>query len=138
MRKIWPDNVKLVKLGVEELREEGVRFTDQQNITHVDTIVWATGFKKTFPFISKVLPFRFDLFFVSLSTFAIFFACHAVLAYFFLPFRFCFISVCLSVLFRISELPFCMYSISGRHSIKGIVSPDWKGLQMVSLDRFEV
>jgi hypothetical protein len=22
--------------------------------------------------------------------------------------------------------------------IKGIVSPDWKGLQMVSLDRFEV
>jgi hypothetical protein len=23
-------------------------------------------------------------------------------------------------------------------SIKGIVSPDWKGLQIVSLDRFEV
>jgi hypothetical protein len=23
-------------------------------------------------------------------------------------------------------------------NIKGIVSPDWKGLQMVSLDRFEV
>jgi hypothetical protein len=22
--------------------------------------------------------------------------------------------------------------------VKGIVSPDWKGLQMVSLDRFEV
>jgi hypothetical protein len=22
--------------------------------------------------------------------------------------------------------------------IKGIVSPDWKGLQMISLDRFEV
>jgi hypothetical protein len=25
-----------------------------------------------------------------------------------------------------------------RFSLKGIVSPDWKGLQMVSLDRFEV
>jgi hypothetical protein len=23
-------------------------------------------------------------------------------------------------------------------SVKGIVSPDWKGLQMISLDRFEV
>jgi hypothetical protein len=23
-------------------------------------------------------------------------------------------------------------------TLKGIVSPDWKGLQMVSLDRFEV
>jgi hypothetical protein len=26
----------------------------------------------------------------------------------------------------------------GAFSLKGIVSPDWKGLQMVSLDRFEV
>jgi hypothetical protein len=25
-----------------------------------------------------------------------------------------------------------------RDIIKGIVSPDWKGLQMISLDRFEV
>jgi hypothetical protein len=25
-----------------------------------------------------------------------------------------------------------------KHEVKGIVSPDWKGLQMVSLDRFEV
>jgi co-chaperonin GroES (HSP10) len=25
-----------------------------------------------------------------------------------------------------------------KKSVKGIVSPDWKGLQMVSLDRFEV
>jgi hypothetical protein len=24
------------------------------------------------------------------------------------------------------------------NTLKGIVSPDWKGLQMVSLDRFEV
>jgi hypothetical protein len=25
-----------------------------------------------------------------------------------------------------------------RYLFKGIVSPDWKGLQMISLDRFEV
>jgi hypothetical protein len=30
------------------------------------------------------------------------------------------------------------FKILGQVSIKGIVSPDWKGLQMVSLDRFEV
>jgi hypothetical protein len=29
-------------------------------------------------------------------------------------------------------------SLQSLASIKGIVSPDWKGLQMVSLDRFEV
>jgi hypothetical protein len=28
--------------------------------------------------------------------------------------------------------------IQSKTSFKGIVSPDWKGLQMVSLDRFEV
>jgi hypothetical protein len=27
---------------------------------------------------------------------------------------------------------------AGKRDFKGIVSPDWKGLQMVSLDRFEV
>jgi hypothetical protein len=30
------------------------------------------------------------------------------------------------------------YSTDKGIIIKGIVSPDWKGLQMVSLDRFEV
>jgi hypothetical protein len=28
--------------------------------------------------------------------------------------------------------------IVDKKNFKGIVSPDWKGLQMVSLDRFEV
>jgi hypothetical protein len=28
--------------------------------------------------------------------------------------------------------------MNGFKAFKGIVSPDWKGLQMVSLDRFEV
>jgi hypothetical protein len=31
----------------------------------------------------------------------------------------------------------CVYCKKSEH-VKGIVSPDWKGLQMVSLDRFEV
>jgi hypothetical protein len=30
------------------------------------------------------------------------------------------------------------YKRKNSKTIKGIVSPDWKGLQMVSLDRFEV
>jgi hypothetical protein len=33
----------------------------------------------------------------------------------------------------------CSYHINRTYKrFKGIVSPDWKGLQMVSLDRFEV
>jgi hypothetical protein len=31
-----------------------------------------------------------------------------------------------------------VFDASADQNLKGIVSPDWKGLQMVSLDRFEV
>jgi hypothetical protein len=34
--------------------------------------------------------------------------------------------------------PTTQHNNATRCSVKGIVSPDWKGLQMVSLDRFEV
>jgi hypothetical protein len=35
-------------------------------------------------------------------------------------------------------IPFILIIFLVALLIKGIVSPDWKGLQMVSLDRFEV
>jgi hypothetical protein len=35
-------------------------------------------------------------------------------------------------------VPLESYKFSTPFLLKGIVSPDWKGLQMVSLDRFEV
>jgi hypothetical protein len=39
---------------------------------------------------------------------------------------------------NITILTFFIYYNSQKRTLKGIVSPDWKGLQMVSLDRFEV
>jgi hypothetical protein len=41
---------------------------------------------------------------------------------------------------RISQILYStvLYTVGKEIIIKGIVSPDWKGLQMVSLDRFEV
>ena len=36
MRQIWPANVKVVKAGVEEVVEEGVRFTGHTHITQVN------------------------------------------------------------------------------------------------------
>ncbi len=53
-RNIWAANVEVVRKGVAEVVPSGVRFTGDAHVTPVDTIVWATGYMKTFPFISQV------------------------------------------------------------------------------------
>jgi hypothetical protein len=37
-----------------QVTPNGVRFTGHEHITQVDTIVWATGYCKNFPFLSQV------------------------------------------------------------------------------------